>query len=206
MDHNIKLHVPVSISYNALEAALKHKMIGEYIPPASDKKEAEPPYAQIQDISIAASRVPGFDVVLALKINVLRTLLKRNNVDLYVLASLGYDNDAQLLFLRKYKVDVRTQSGFFNASLEVLANNVAHAQIMKKAKFDLKQLIGRERNKVNALLESGLAVKGAVVSGAVADVRVLDIDVLPDKISLVFELQADAAVEIRDLLSLMPPQ
>lgn len=206
MENHIKIQLPVTITYAALEGALIEKMVGEFIPPGSGKSNTESPYAQIRAISIAPSKIQGYDVVLGLSIRVLRTLLKRDSVDLYVPAALGYDNEKQLLFVRKFKVDVRTDSGFYNSALEVLANQVAYDQIIKKTRFDIRAIISREMAKINTMLEQGLAVKGAVANGKIAEVKVQDIDAHSEGVSLILTLQANAEVEIRDLVSLMPPK
>lgn len=205
MEHNINIQVPITITYDALEAALKKKMVGEYIPPAAEKN-AQEAYARIQDISVTASTISGYNLFLALNIRVLRTLLKRDSVDLYVPLALGYDHERQQLFVKRYKVDVKTSSGFYNSALEVLANKVAYEQIMKKARFDVGGIIAREVGKVNAMLEAGLEVKGVTLTGRVAEVRVTDVDLQADKVSLMLIMQGDVAAEIKDLLSLMPPQ
>ena len=107
---------------------------------------------------------------------------------------------------RKFKVDVRTDSGFYNSALEVLANQVAYDQIIKKTRFDIRAIISREMAKINTMLEQGLAVKGAVANGKIAEVKVQDIDAHSEGVSLILTLQANAEVEIRDLVSLMPPK
>lgn len=180
-------------------------MEGEYIPRAEEGK-GEPPYAQILAVYIAASSSAAYDVVLRLRLRVLRTLMKRDNVDLVVQASLGYDNVRQLLYVTKFNLDSRTESGFYNAGLEMLANNVGYSQILKKTRFDLREIISKELKKANGLLENGLELKGLVLKGAVEEALVQDIVPQADGISLVFLLQGNVEAEIYDLLSLMPPK
>lgn len=199
----IQLHVPIFVSYPALEAAAQKKMVGEYINQPGAAR-GEDPYAQVLDVRIAPSSTGAWDLVLLVKVKILRTLLKRDSVDLQVPVSLGYDNERQLLFLHKYKVDVRTQSRFYNASLEVLANTVAYDTVIKKARFDLRERIGQEVAKVNAQLAEGLTVKGARLSGAVTRVQVSDIEAQEEGVALSLQLSGQLSVAVFDLLSLMP--
>lgn len=205
MENAIKIQVPISVSYTALEGVLKKQMLGEYIP-RPEKGSNEEPYAQILDIGITGSRASDYDVVLRIKIRILRTVLKRDEVDLLVMANLGYDNTAQHLFVRNFKLDSRTGSGFFNASLEMLANKVAYNQIIKRTRFNISQIISKEVKKANGLLDSGLDLKGVKLKGALEKLWVQDITAHMEGISLSLELEANIEAEVFDLLSLMPPK
>lgn len=205
MENAIKIQVPISVSYPALEGVLKKKMLGEYIP-RQVEGENEPPYAQIMGINMAGADTGDYDIILGLRIKILRTVLKRDQVDLLVYASLGFDNATQQLSVRKFKLDSRTSSGFFDKSLEVMANKVAYHQILKRARVNLQAIISRELKKANGLLTDGLKLKGLKLTGAVEEVRVQDITAQPDKLSLLFELQGNLEADIFDLMSLMPPK
>lgn len=204
MENAIKIQVPVSISYPALEGVLKKKMVGEYIPRPEEGVD-EPPYAQILDVSIAGSSGDRWGVLLKVRLRILRTVMKRDHVDLHVHASLGYDNASQLLFLRKFSLDAKTSSSFYNASLEMLANNVGYNQIIKKTRFNVGQIIATELGKANGMLEKGLQIKGLTLTGAIALVRVEDITTHPHRVTLLFQLQGNVEAAVYDLLSLMPP-
>lgn len=203
MENAIKIQLPIYVSYPALEGVLKKKMLGEYIP-KQEEGSTEAPYAQILDIALAGSENASYDVSLRLKIRILRTVLKRDQADLLVQATLDYDNATQQLFVRKFKLDSRTSSGFFNTGLEVLANKVAYNQILKRTRVNLGAIISKEVKKVNGLLENGFEVKGARLMGKAELVQVLNITPHRDNLSLTLELQANLEAEIFDLLSLMP--
>ncbi|MFD3003084.1 DUF4403 family protein [Pontibacter toksunensis] len=205
MESSIIVQVPISISYPALEGVLKKKMVGQPVPKPEPGVQT-PPYGQILDIGISGSSTGAYDVILRIKLRILRTVLKRDQVDLYVFATLGYDNATQQLFVRKFKMNSRTSSGFYNAALEMLINNAAYNQIIKKARVNLSQIISEELNKANSRLEEGLELKGVKVLGAVQGVRVQDIIPQQDKVSLSFELQGNLELEIDDLISLMPAE
>lgn len=204
MENNIAIKVPITIAYAALEGAARKKMEGEYIS-TKDGAGEETRHAQVHSLAIAPSQQPGYHLVIDLKLSVLRTLLKRDGVDLRVQAALGYDNERQLLFLSRYKVDARTSSSFYNGSLEVLANSVAQSQILKKARLDLRALISRELAKVNSMLEQGKEMKGIVLRGQVDSVQVQDITPQPEGVSLLLVMYGQVAAEVRDLEGLMPP-
>lgn len=205
MENAIKIHVPIAVSYTALEEVLREQMLGEYIPKPA-QGSSEPPYAQILDIRIAGTTTGIYDINLRIKLRILRTVLKRDAVDLIVMASLGYDNAAQLLFVRKFKVDSRTSSGLYNTSLEVLANRVAYNQILQKTRIDLREIILKGIKKVNDSLTSGLELKGLKLRGAVEEVLVQDISAESDGLSLKLELQGNLQADIFDLISLLPPK
>ncbi|ARS34306.1 DUF4403 family protein [Pontibacter actiniarum] len=203
MENAIKIQLPLSVSYPALEAVLQQQLVGQYIPKPEDAS-GTPPYAQILDIGIAKSSTGSYDVMLRVKIRILRTVLKRDEVELYVLATLGYDNTAEQLFVRKFNVVSRTSSGFYNTALEVLANKVAYSQILKRASINLGDIVAQELKKANVLLEEGLELKGATLTGKVESVLVQDITPHPGKLSLLLELKGNVAADVFDLLSLMP--
>lgn len=203
MENAIKIQVPISVSYPALEGILKKQMVGEYIP-RQEEGTTSLPYAQILDIGISGSAAGANEVILKIRIKILRTVLKRDQVDLLVFATLGYDNASQQLFVRKFKLDSRTPSGFYNTSLEMLANSVAYNQIIKKTRFNLKEIISKELQKANGMLEKGLELKGLKLLGAVEEARLQDISPQLDQVSLLFELQGNLNAEIFDLISLMP--
>lgn len=205
MENAIKIQVPISVSYPALEGLLKKQMLGEYIPRQTEG-EQEPPYAQIQGISMGGADTGDYDIILGLRIRILRTVLKRDQVDLLVYANLDYDNATQQLAVSRFKLDSRTSSGFFDKSLEVLANKVAYNQILKRARVNLKAIISKEMKKANGLLADGLELKGLKLMGAVEEIRVRDISAQPDKIYLSVELQGNLEANILDLNSLMPPK
>ncbi|GAB3204267.1 putative sterol carrier protein [Pontibacter aydingkolensis] len=203
MENAISIRIPISVSYPAIEDVLKKQMVGEFIPrPEEDSQE--PPYAQILDVGIAKSSTGPNDVILAVKMRVLRTMLKRDQVDLYVQATLDYDSATEQLFVQRFKLESRTSSGFYNTALEVLANKVAYNQILKKTRFDLRQIISKELEKANGMLDKGLELKGFKLIGRVEAVRVQEIALQQARATVLLEIQGDLEADIFDLLSLMP--
>ncbi len=200
MEDSVRIYVPVSISYPALQGVLKNQLIGKYIP----EQEAGDPYAQILDVGISGSSSGSNEVILRIRIRILRTMLKRDNVDLYVLATLGYDNTAQQLYVQQFHLTSRTNSTLFNTGLEVLVNKVAYNQIISKARVNLKHIISDELQKANGMLQEGLQLKGVKLLGTVNEVRVQDITPLPDKVTLSVELKADVEAQVLDLSELLP--
>ncbi|WP_266204601.1 DUF4403 family protein [Pontibacter kalidii] len=205
MEDSVRVYVPVSVSYPALEGVLKNQLIGEYIPKQEEGTDA-PPYAQILDVGISGSNSGPQEVILRIKIRILRTMLKRDNVDLYVLASLGYDNATQQLYVQQFHLTSRTTSGFFNTGLEVLVNKVAYSQVLRKARVNVGSIIAAELAKANGMLQEGLQLKGVKLTGAVHEVRVQDIAPLPDQVRLAVELRADVEAQVLSLVDLLPPK
>jgi hypothetical protein len=203
MENFVKIQVPISISYSALESVLKKQLVGEFIPKAAEGSEASP-YAQILDVGLAGSSSGAGDIFLKVRIRILRTVLKRDNVDLYVQATPGYDNATQQVFIRKFNMQAQTSSRFYNSSLEVLVNKVAYNQIIQKARVNLQEILERELKKANGLLEKGLELKGLKLVGAVEAVRVQDITPKPNRMFLKLEASANVEVDVLDLSELMP--
>lgn len=202
MENAIRIQLPVAITYPALEDVLKKQMVGEYIP----RPDEGTPYAQILDVGVAKSSAGANDIILAIKMRILRTVLKRDQVDLFVLATLDYDNEAEQLFVQKFNLESRTSSGFYNTALEVLANKVAYNQIIKKARFNLREIISKELEKANGLLDKGLELKGFKLVGKVEKVRVQEVKPIAGRVSLILEVQANLEADVFDLLSLMPTE
>ncbi len=203
MENSIKIHLPISVSYPALEGILRKQMIGEYIPKPEEGTEASP-YAQILDIDLRGDKTGVYDLELRLRIRILRTILKRDQVDLQVFANLGYQNATQQLFVQDFKLNSKTSSAFFNTGIEVLVNKVAYNQILQKTSFNINDIILKELNKINNSLEKGLELKGIKLIGAVKEVRVQDITPQPDKVTLSIEVQGRLEAAIYDLTSFMP--
>lgn len=203
MENFVKIQVPVSISYSALEGVMKKKLVGEFIPRQTEDTDASP-YAQILDVGLAGSSAGAGDIFLKIRIRILRTILKRDNVDLYVQATLGYDNATQQVFIRRFNMQSQTSSRFYNSSLEVLVNKVAYNQIIQKARVNLQEIIGAELGKANGLLDKGMEIKGLRLTGMVEEVRVQDIVPKPNRLFLNLELQAKVEVDVLDLSELMP--
>ncbi|PKV63043.1 DUF4403 family protein [Pontibacter ramchanderi] len=203
MENFVKLQVPVTISYPALESVLKKQLVGEYIPKPSDDTEATA-YAQILDVGLAGSSAGTGEIILRVRIRILRTLLKRDNVDLYVQAMPGYDNTTQQVYIRRFNMQAQTSSRFYNSSLEVLINKVAYNQIIQKARVNLTDIIGAELIKANGMLATGVEVKGLKLTGEVEEVRVQDITPKPNRMFLNLEVQAKVEVDVVDLSELLP--
>jgi hypothetical protein len=203
MENFVRIQVPVSIAYPVLESLLKKQLVGQFIPkPSADAEES--PYAQILDIGLTGTSSGIGNIFLKVRIRILRTLLKRDQVDLYVQAALGYDNAAQEVFIRQFKMESQTSSRFYNSSLEVLVNKVAYNQIIQKTRVSLQEIILGELMKTNGSLEKGLELKGLKLTGAVEGLRVQDIAPKPNRLYLNLEVQAKVEVDVFDLSELMP--
>ena len=201
MEEPIRISLPVSVSYPALETVLKKQLVGEYLPKPEEGAE---PYAQVLDVGISGSSAAANEVILRVKVSILRTVMKRDNVDLYVLATLGYDNASQQLFVEQFNLNSRTSSAFYNTALEVMVNKVAYSQIIRKANISLNTIIATELAKANAMLSEGLEVKeGIKLLGVVKEVRVQNITLLPQKVTLTVELSSSLEASIQDLSGLL---
>lgn len=201
MENFVKIHVPVTIAYSAIETVLKQQLVGTYIP---KQTEGANPYAQIQYAGIAGSSGGSGEIILKVRIRILRTILKRDNVDLYVRAMLGYDNATQQVYIQRFGMEAQTTSRFYNSSLEVLVNKVAYSQIIQKARVNLGDMIAAELKKANGMLAEGLDVKGLKLTGGVDEVRVQNIIPKANRIYLELEVQARLEADVLDLSEVLP--
>jgi hypothetical protein len=205
MESPVLLNVPLSVSYSALEGVLQQQLVGTFIP-RPEEGIAASPYAQVLGVGIAGTSKGAYNLLLRVQLKILRTVLKRDKVDLYASVALAYDNASQQLYVEQYSMESNTSSGFYNTALEVLVNKVAYNQVIEKARVDLKPIIAAELGKVNSQLEQGLELKGLKLKGAVAAVGVQDIVPKPEGLSLRLQVQGNLEVTVHDLASLMPPK
>ncbi|WP_242929181.1 DUF4403 family protein [Pontibacter vulgaris] len=203
MDKPVQLNIPLTVSYSALEGVLRKQLVGMYIPRPEDGI-TDNPYAQVLDVGITGSRAGAYNVRLRVRLSILRTVLKRDKVELYASASLAYDNATQQVYVQQFSMESATSSGFYNTALEVLVNKVAYNQIIEKARIDLKPIIAKELEKVNSQLAEGMELKGLKLKGAVEAVTVQNIDAKPEGLSLRLLAQGTLEVAVYDLASLLP--
>jgi hypothetical protein len=203
MENPVQLSIPITISYAALEAMLQQQLVGMYIP-KQEEGTGHSPYAQLLDVGLTGSSAGNYNLLLRVQIKILRTVLKRDRVDLYASVALAFDNASQQLYVQHYSVESHTSSGLYNTALQVLVNKVSYNQIISKARIDISEIIKAELNKVNSQLEKGLELKGLKVKGAVAEVAVQNIAPKPDGLSLQVQAYGNLEVAIHDLASLLP--
>lgn len=205
MENPIQLTIPLTISYAALEGVLQQQLIGMYIP-QPEEGEAANPYARVLDVGVSGSRGGGYNLLLRVQLRILRTVLKRDKVELYASVALAYNNDTQQVYVQHFSMESATSSGFYNTALEVLVNKVAYNQIIEKARVNVGEIIAKELEKVNSQLTEGMDLKGIKLKGAVTTVTVQDIEPKPDGLSLRLLAQGNLEVAVLDLASLMPPK
>ncbi|TPE44266.1 DUF4403 family protein [Pontibacter mangrovi] len=205
MEDAIRIHLPVTVSYPALQGVLKSQLAGEFLPKPEEGSDAAP-YVQILDVGISGSDSGNREVILRIRASILRTIMKRDQADLYVRASLGYDNASQELYVQHYHLSSRTSSTLYNTALEVMVNKAAYSQIIKKARLNVAGIIATELSKANAMLAEGFQAKGIKLLGAVTQARVLDITPTPDSITLSVELGGNLQASVLNLSELLPPQ
>ena len=203
MKNPIQLNIPLTISYSALETVLQQQLVGMYIPQPEEGTTTNP-YAQVLDVGITGSRAGTHNLQLRVQISILRTVLKRDRVDLYASVALAYDNASQQVYVQQFSMESATTSGFYNTALEVLVNKVAYNQIIEKARIDLKTIVSPELEKVNRQLAEGMDLKGLKLKGAVEEVTVQDIDPQPDGLTLRLLAQGNLEVKVEDISMLLP--
>ncbi|MEJ8756892.1 DUF4403 family protein [Pontibacter sp. H259] len=205
MENPVQLDIPLTISYAALEGVLQQQLVGMYIP-QPEEGTATNPYAQVLGVGITGSRAGAYNVQLRVQVKILRTVLKRDLVDIYASVALAYDNTTQQVYVQQFSMESATSSNFYNTALEVLVNKVAYNQVIEKARVDVKDIIATELEKVNTQLQDGFELKGLKLKGNVAAVTVQDIVPKPDGLSLRLQAHGNLEVAVYDLASLLPPK
>jgi len=203
MENTIHLNIPITVTYSALESILQQQLIGMYIPPTEDGTTSSP-YGQVLDVGITGSRAGAYNVQLRVQIRILRTVLKRDKVDLYASVALAYDNTTQQVYVQQFSMESATTSGFYNTALEVLVNKVAYNQIIEKARVDVGLIIDKELQKVNNQLAEGMELKGLKLTGNVTAVAVQDILPKPEGLTLNVQVQGNLEVAVNDVSEFLP--
>ncbi|MBB6610626.1 DUF4403 family protein [Pontibacter sp. Tf4] len=203
MENPIQLQIPISVSYAALEHVLQQQLIGMYIPQPEEGVPSNP-YAQVLDVGVAGSSAGNYNLLVRVQLRILRTVLKRDKVDLYASVALAYDNATQQLYVQQFSMESATTSGFYNTALEVLVNKVAYNQILEKTRIDVSEKIADVLENVNAQLAQGMDLKGLKLKGTVATVTVQNIEPKPDGLSLNLQAQGNLEVIVQDLSGFLP--
>lgn len=199
LQDDIRFHIPVKISYSALEGFLRGQLVGEHIATTGENGE-ETKYATILDVHLAKSHVEGYDLAVDVKFRTLTTFFRNKEGSILLDASLEFDQDIQKLSVKDYKFDVDSSSWLLNNSLETLVGTFFRDKIKKRMNFDFRPLIAEQLGDINKKLESSIAPsEGVSISGFITSFRILQL--LPgEKVLLaIVEVQGRMLVEVEKI-------
>jgi len=196
---NIKLDLPVKISYHVLEDVLQAKLVGEQIG-MEDSKGTVKNYVEVLGANLGKSQEQNFDLSLNLKLKTLTTFFKNKEVDLLVHIALSFDEVEQVLEVKEYELEGQSKSWFMDNSLETLANTLIYKKIKNKMRLDLKPHIEEQLGQVNKKLgEEMEAAPGVFLSGNVNILRVTEIIPGDTLLLILLEISAYGFIDIKEI-------
>lgn len=198
-EDNIKLNLPVKISYSVLENVLQEKLVGEQIG-MEDSKGTVKNYAEVLGANLGKSQESNFDLTLNLKIKTLTSLFKNREVTLMVHIALGFDELEQVIDVKKYELEGQSKNWLMDNSLETLANTLIYNKIKNKMKLDLKPHINEQLSTANQKLENEiLAAPGVFLSGNVNTLRVAEIIPGDTLLLILLEISAYGFIDVKEI-------
>ena len=135
---NIWLTIPVKVPNAVLRKILETKLIGMKIGTAKRKR------GQILRLSLQASPLQEFDIVLGLRIGLARKVLWAKEVPLYLHASLEFDSESGCLSVSTFKIDAESKNFVLDKALEFLANRIYYQKVLDKATVNLNELMAKK--------------------------------------------------------------
>jgi len=196
---NIKLDLPVKISYHVLEDVLQAKLVGEQIG-MEDSKGTVKNYVEVLGANLGKSQEQNFDLSLNLKLKTLTTFFKNKEVNLLVHLALSFDEVEQVLEVKEYELEGQSKSWFMDNSLETLANTLIYKKIKNKMRLDLKPHIEEQLGQVNKKLgEEMETAPGVFLSGNVNILRVTEIIPGDTLLLILLEIGAYGFIDIKEI-------
>jgi len=198
-EDNIKLNLPVKISYRVLEDVLQEKLVGEQIG-MEDSKGTVKNYAEVLGANLGKSQEPNFDLTLNLQLKTLTTLFKNKEVTLLVHIALGFDEVDQIIDVKEYELEGQSKSWLMDNSLETIANTLIYKKIKNKMKLDLKPHINEQLSKANQKLGNEMeAAPGVFLSGNVNKLKVAEIIPGDTLLLILLEISAYGFIDVKEI-------
>lgn len=188
----ISLTLPIKIPYEVLQQLTDRKLIGMEIGTGKRKQ------GRILGTSLQASPLPAYDVVLGLKMRIIRKILVVKEVALLIHISLAYDPDRGRLSVGTFKIDSKSKNFLLNKTLEILANRIYYRKVLDKATYNLHELIAPYLIGLNERLVPGLSFSpGLILHGAMENITLTRIEAFADHVLVhaLFEGAAEVTVQ-----------
>jgi len=198
-EDNIKLNLPVKISYRVLEDVLQKKLVGEQIG-MEDSRGTVKNYAEVLGANLGKSQKPNFDLTLNLKLKTLTTLFKNKEVTLLVHIAIGFDEVSQVLDVKEYDLEGQSKSWLMDNSLETIANTLIYKKIKNKMKLDLKPHIEEQLSNINQKLGDEMeTAPGVFLSGNVNILKVAEIIPGDSLLLIILEIGAYGFLDVKEI-------
>lgn len=191
---NQNLTLPVKIPYEVLQQLTDKVLIGMEIGTGERKQ------GRILSTSIGASALPEYDVVLGLKLRVLRRILMAKEVEVFIQVSLAYDTDLGEISVDTYKIASKSKNFLLDKTLQILANRMYYDKILDKATYNFNTLIDPHLLDINEKLASGITFAQAItLRGNMKKITVTQIDTLPDHVLVHISFRGGAELSVQQL-------
>jgi len=195
------IRLPISISYNVMEAYLRKKMIGETI--SSEEEEGKvSTYAEILDLSLEKSQYEAYDLALELKFKTLTTFIKNKEGKILLHLSLDFDKDEQLVRVNNFKLEGNTKNWLLNRFLETIINTFMHGKIKNKMKFDFRPEIEKHLRSINEKLNDRLKVaEGIFLFGRLNTFKIIEIIPQASGFLILVNFEGNTLLDIKKIIS-----
>lgn len=197
--NDFEINLPVSLPYSYLDKMAKELVTGYEITNTNEKGKVKK-YGKIESIEIFGSTEDKYDVVLALNTTLYKTVFKKKIVPIYIHAKLNYDATQKKIVVSSYKLDPKTENGFYNLSMKAVANKLAYSKIIGNLKFSVEKEINQQKTAINKYLEQKIELtKGVQLSGIVDTVELQDIIAQPTKLVCLFGMKGNVKIEVMEI-------
>lgn len=198
-EDNIRLDLPVKISYQVLEAVLQRQLLGEQIG-MEDSRGTVKNYVEVLGVSLVKSKEPNFDISLHLRLKTLTTFFKNKEVDLVVHISLGFSEEDQVIDVEEYELEGHSENWFMDNSLEAFANTLIYQKIKNKMRLDLKPHIKEQLGVVNDKLGDKMeTAPGIFLSGNVNTLKVAQIIPGDSLLLILLNISAYGFLDVKEI-------
>lgn len=197
--NDFEINLPVSLPYSYLDKMAKELVTGYEITNTNEKGKVKK-YGKIESIEIFGSTEDKYDVVLALNTTLYKTVFKKKIVPIYIHAKLNYDATQKKIVVSSYKLDPKTENGFYNLSMKAIANKLAYKLIINNLKFSVEKEINAQKNAINNYLQQQIELtKGVKLSGIVDAIELQEIIAQPSKLVCLFTMKGNVKIEVMEI-------
>ncbi|SDE84692.1 protein of unknown function [Pricia antarctica] len=191
---NINLTLPIKIPYEVLQQLTDRNLIGMEIGTGKRKE------GRIVDTNLEASPLPEFDVILVLKMHILRKILVTKEVTLGIHASLTYDTNTGILSVGDFKIDAKSKNFLLNKTLQILANRMYYRKVLDRATINVNELIGPYLTELNERLVPGISSpQGILLHGSIEQINISRIEPLTEHVLVHVQFKGGVEVTIEKL-------
>ena len=191
---NIRLALPIKIPYPVLRQLLETKLIGMEIGTNERKR------GQILRLGLQVSPLPEYDIILGLRVGLVRKVLWTEEVPLYLHAALAFDPESGRLSVGAFKIDFETKNVVLDKALALLANRMYYRKVLDKASINLNEMIASKMAILNEKLQSGIpSSQGMIFSGNMENISITRIEPGPEYIVVYANFKGKAEVTLQNL-------